>query len=133
MRELLIGIVVMFTLTGASIAYLGAGENRSLGFTNVCGDRGTFCFRSVVEKREVAPEVAVGAKHYTQCASCHGANGEGGMGPRLSGQSSETIVDKLTVYKNGETVGNMSNVMWGQASWMTIQDMRDIGDYVETL
>ena len=133
MRELLIGIVVMFALTGASIAYLGAGENRSLGFTNVCGDRGTFCFRSVVEKREVAPEVAVGAKHYTQCASCHGASGEGGMGPRLSGQSSETIVDKLTVYKNGETVGNMSNVMWGQASWMTIQDMRDIGDYVETL
>jgi len=27
----------------------------------------------------------------------------------------------------------MSNVMWGQASWMTAQDMLDIGDYVETL
>ena len=133
MRELGIGIVLMFALTGGSIAYLGAGENRSLGFTNVCGDRGTFCFRTVVEKREVAPEVAVGAKHYNQCASCHGANGEGGMGPQLSGQSSEMIAAKLTAYKNGETVGNMSNVMWGQASWMTAQDMQDIGDYVETL
>ena len=133
MRELFIVIVAMFALTGGSIAYLGAGENRSLGFTNVCGDRGVFCFRKVVEKRDVAPEFAAGAKHYNQCASCHGANGEGGMGPQLSGQSSDMIIDKLTAYKNGETVGNMSNVMWGQASWMTAQDMKSIGDYVETL
>jgi len=123
----------MFVLTAGAVAYLGAGEGRSLGFTNVCGDRGIFCFSSVVEKRDIAPEVAVGAKHYNQCVSCHGANGEGGMAPQLYGQSSEAIVDKLTAYKNGETVGSMSNVMWGQASWMTAQDMQDIGDYVETL
>jgi cytochrome c553 len=133
MKELFSAIVLMFILTGGSIAYLGAGENRSLGFTNVCGDRGTFCFRSVVEKRPVAPEVAAGAKHYSQCASCHGMNGEGGMGPKLAGQTSGMIVDKLTAYKNGKTIGNMSNVMWGQAGWMTSKDMKDIGDYVETL
>lgn len=47
MRELIVGIVVMFALAGGSIAYLGAGENRSLGFTNICGDRGAFCFRQL--------------------------------------------------------------------------------------
>jgi cytochrome c553 len=55
------------------------------------------------------------------------------MGPQLSGQTSDMIVDKLAKYKNGDTIGTMSNVMWGQASWMTEKDMRDIGNYVETL
>ena len=104
MRELGIGIVLMFALTGGSIAYLGAGENRSLGFTNVCGDRGTFCFRAVVEKREVAPEVAVGAKHYNQCASCHGANGEGNKAlnaPKLINQQDWYMVRQLKGFKEG--------------------------------
>ena len=133
MKEVVIGFILMFGATGVSIAYLGAGENRSLGFSNICGDRGTFCFRKVVEKKEVAPEVAVGAKHYTQCAACHGQAGEGGMGPQLSGQTSDQIVAKLAKYKAGDTIGNMSNIMWGQASWMTPKDMRDIGNYIETL
>lgn len=133
MKEVVFGMVLMFGATGASLAYLGAGENRSLGFTNICGDRGTFCFRKVVEKKTVAPEVAAGAKHYAQCAACHGVAGEGGVGPTLAGQTSDQIVGKLSKYKNGETIGNQSVVMWGQASWMSDKDMRDIGNYVETL
>ena len=133
MKEVVAGFILIFGSISASLAYLGAGENRSLGFSNICGDRGTFCFRKVVEKKEVAPEFAIGAKHYTQCAACHAVDGSGGMGPRLSGQTSDQIVVKLTKYKNGDTIGTMSNIMWGQAGWMTAQDMRDIGDYVETL
>lgn len=123
----------MFGLTGVSIAYLGAGEDRSLGFTNICGDRGVVCLRAAKKTRAVNVEVASGAKHYVQCVACHGENGEGGMGPKLSGQNAETIISKLTAYKNGETLGRQSNVMWGQASWMSSQDMQDIGDYIQTL
>ena len=133
MKEAVLFFVLVMGGTGASLAYLGNGENRSLGFTNICGDRGTFCLRKVVEKKAVDPAVAVGAKHYTQCAACHGQAGEGGMGPQLSGQTSDMIVEKLALYKNKETIGTMSNVMWGQASWMSDKDMRDIGNYVETL
>ena len=55
------------------------------------------------------------------------------MGPALAGQTSDMIVEKLTIYKNGDTIGTMSNIMWGQASWMSEKDMRDIGNYIETL
>jgi cytochrome c553 len=132
-KELVFGVTLIFGLTGGTIAYLGASENRSLGFTNICADRGIVCLRAATTTQVVAPEVAQGAKHYTQCAACHGSNGQGGMGPRLAGQQSAMIVDKLTAYKNGETVGRQSNVMWGQSSWMTPQDMQDLGDYIATL
>lgn len=133
MKAVVLGFILIFGSIGATFAWLGNGENRSLGFTNICGDRGVVCLRKVVEKKEVAPEFAAGAKHYTQCAACHGQAGEGGMGPQLSGQTSDMIVQKLTKYKNKVTIGAMSNIMWGQASWMTNKDMRDIGNYLETL
>jgi len=68
------------------------------------------------------------------CASCHGANGEGaGAFPQLSGQSAEDIADKLTRYKNGETIGDSSALMWGVAAGLEDRDIQDIAEYVETL
>ena len=34
------------------------------------------------------------------CAACHGADGGGGIGPKLAGQSSDYISEKLYIYKN---------------------------------
>ena len=139
MKEAVIGMVLMFGATASVFAFLGGGENRNIGFNNGQCPRGDyFCgvtWKSgePVKVAVVNPAVAVGAKHYTQCAACHGQAGEGGVGPALAGQTSDMIVDKLTKYKNGENIGNQSAIMWGQASWMTEQDMRDIGNYVETL
>jgi hypothetical protein len=45
MKEVIAGFILIFGFISASLVYLGAGENRSLGFSNICGDRGTFCFR----------------------------------------------------------------------------------------
>jgi len=139
MKEVVVGMVLMFGATAGVFAFLGGGENRNIGFNNgqcprgdaVCG----FTWKSgeTVKVAAPAPEVAVGAKHYTQCAACHGQAGEGGVGPALAGQTSDMIVEKLTKYKNSEKIGAQSAMMWGQASWMTPQDMRDIGNYVETL
>jgi cytochrome c553 len=36
-----------------------------------------------------------------KCASCHGMNGEGIIGPKLIGQSSEEVFEKLIDYKSG--------------------------------
>jgi len=133
MKEVVIGIVLIFGVTAGFFAWMGTEPDRSLGFNNICRDGKTFCLRKVVEKKPVPEAVKVGAQHYNQCAACHGVQGEGGVGPTLAGQTSEQIVSKLVKYKNGESIGAQSAMMWGQASWMTEKDMRDIGDYVETL
>ena len=53
-----------------------------------------------------------GEAKYAACGACHGAQGGGGVGPALAGQSVEYIVGRLNQYKAGEKVGNQSNLMW---------------------
>lgn len=72
-----------------------------------------------------------GKATYTVCAACHGAQGQGGVGPMLAGQSAEDIVNKLTIYKNNGQIGAQSALMWGQAAMLSEQDIVDLGEYVE--
>ena len=74
-----------------------------------------------------------GEAKYQACGACHGANGGGGVGPKLSGQTAEYIVGRLTQYKNGETVGSQSNLMWGQAGMLSDSDITDLADYIATM
>tara|TARA_B100000902_G_C27129259_1_gene822734 strand:- start:316 stop:759 length:444 start_codon:yes stop_codon:yes gene_type:complete len=66
------------------------------------------------------------------CAACHGGNGGGGVGPALKGQTADTIIMKLTTYKNKGKVGPMSQMMWGQAANLSDKDIETIGKYVES-
>lgn len=65
------------------------------------------------------------------CAACHGADGSGGLGPMLAGQSSSDIVSKLTTYKNKGQIGAQSALMWGQAAMLSDKDMETIGAFIE--
>ena len=65
------------------------------------------------------------------CAACHGADGGGGIGPKLAGQSSSDIVSKLTTYKNKGQIGSQSALMWGQAAMLSAKDMETIGAFIE--
>ena len=66
------------------------------------------------------------------CAACHGQLGQGmGAFPKLAGQSSDYIYDRLTTYKNRGEVGAMSATMWAQAGMLSDQDMRTLGDFIE--
>ena len=69
------------------------------------------------------------------CAACHGQNGEGvGAFPRLVGQSSEYIIDRLTTYKNRGNVGAMSSTMWTRTGMLSEQEIDTIGKFIgETL
>jgi len=80
-----------------------------------------------------ATPAQLGQKLYTACAACHGMNGEGGVGPRLQGQTQDAIVSMLTQYKNGETRGAQSALMWGQSAALSSDDMANIGAFVESL
>ena len=65
------------------------------------------------------------------CAACHGADGGGGVGPKLAGQTADYISGRLVAYKNNEQVGPMSALMWGQAAMLSDKDINMIGDYIQ--
>ena len=66
------------------------------------------------------------------CAACHGAEGQGmGPFPKLAGQSSAYIVDRLNTYKNRGQVGAMSSTMWSQAAMLSDKDIETIGKFIQ--
>ena len=73
-----------------------------------------------------------GKKLYPACAACHGNQGEGGIGLPLAGQSSADIVSKLNAYKAGETLGEQSALMWGQASGLSDDDIANLAEYISS-
>ena len=74
----------------------------------------------------------LGQQAYAGCVACHGARGEGGVGPRLAGQSADEIAAKLLQYKNGETRGAQSALMWSQANQLSEADIDNLAAYTAT-
>lgn len=52
----------------------------------------------------------VSSLYKSKCASCHGANGEGGVGPKIIGQSYEKVSQDLEDFKTG---AKKNYVMYG--------------------
>ena len=68
------------------------------------------------------------------CAACHGDKGQGiASFPKLSGQSADYITTALNQYKNNETRGAQSVIMWGQAGNLSNQDIQTLSKYIEQL
>ena len=76
-----------------------------------------------------ASPAELGKTYYAQCIGCHGAQGEGGIGPALAGN----IASKLQAYRAGETLGKQSMLMWSVAKPMTDSDIENLAAYVQTL
>jgi cytochrome c553 len=83
-------------------------------------------------KAAASPE-ELGKMTYAGCIACHGAQGEGGIGPQLAGQPTADIAMKLMQYKNGETLGAQSNLMWSQAAQLSESDIDNLAAYITTL
>jgi len=64
------------------------------------------------------------------CAACHGADGGGGVGPKLAGQTADYISGRLNAYKNREKIGSQSIMMWGQAAMLSDNDISMLGEYI---
>lgn len=95
----------------------------------------SFVFASIVllSLSAQAQDVAQGKTKYASCVACHGAQGQGGVGPKLQGQKSEAIAKKLTAYKNKQQVGPQSPLMWGMAAGLSPADIANIAAYAATL
>jgi cytochrome c553 len=79
---------------------------------------------------KVEKVVSAGEKLYAACGTCHGGKGEGGVGPKLQGQSNSYIKGRLVAYKNKEKVGRQSVMMWSQASILSDQDINDLSEFI---
>lgn len=89
--------------------------------------------QATAQARAEASPAELGEKSYASCIACHGANGEGGIGPALAGQSEDMIQSKLLAYKRGETVGPQSMMMWGQAAALSEEDIANLAAFAATL
>ena len=69
---------------------------------------------------------------WSGCAACHGQDGQGmGVFPKLAGQTSYYISNRLYAYKNREQIGAMSSTMWAQAGMLSDQDIKLISKFIE--
>lgn len=82
---------------------------------------------------QISDEALIGKTKYAACSACHGAQGEGGVGPVLSGKTKGYISGRLIAYRNKEQIGSQSALMWGQAGALSDQDIEDLSAYIETL
>ncbi len=95
---------------------------------------------NIVEQQRVAAEAAasaspveLGRQAYASCQACHGAAGQGGVGPQLQGRDAGFVTTALTAYKNGETRGPQSQMMWPSAQALSERDIENLAAFVESL
>lgn len=80
-----------------------------------------------------AGDATAGQAAYSTCVGCHGAAGEGGVGPKLAGQAATDVADKLKKYKAGEQVGPMTSMMAPMAAGLSDADIDNIAAYTAGL
>ena len=146
MRELwyVLGACAVFYLGFSTMVYPNI-EHKGGGYHHACVDE---CYERLKKNREIAKQKAMivaayneangivveepdpGEKLWGSCMGCHGDKGQGGLGPKVSGQTYDYIFDRLTTYKNRGTVGKQSNMMWSQASALSDQQIVDVSKYI---
>jgi len=62
-----------------------------------------------------------------KCASCHGVNGEGIIGPKLIGLSAQKVYQDLVDFKSG---ARKNYVMYGLLSKMEESQMKELSDEI---
>lgn len=77
-----------------------------------------------------AGDVNAGKAAYSTCMGCHGAAGEGGVGPKVAGQDAASLADKLRKYKAGEQVGPMTAMMAPMAAGLSDADIENLAAYM---
>ena len=74
------------------------------------------------------------AQYTSQCASCHGPNGQGqGAFPKLASQAADAIKAKLADYKAGKQVGAQSALMFPIAQKLSDAEIEALAVHIATL
>jgi cytochrome c553 len=132
-----LGAIISFAYEGLSIK----GQPVINGCFGECYDQyvvvnGTPAEQELAKQAEAASQspAVLGQKSYTAvCQACHGDKGQGLVGPALTALVKSEVIGILQQYKNNETRGEQSAVMWGQAAILSDSEMDNIASYIETL
>ena len=133
-----VGLIAMFFAVKIypNLEYTGVGGGHSC--YGECYEEYVRVNGTVVEIEQRKKEIANADEFssirglWAGCAACHGQNGEGmGAFPKLAGQNSDYISQRLYAYKNRETVGNMSSTMWAQAGMLSDADIQTLSESIE--
>jgi cytochrome c553 len=89
--------------------------------------------RAAAAAAAAASPAELGKTAFVGCTACHGAAGEGGVGPQLSGRDASFVTTALTAYKNRETRGPQSALMYASAAALSDADIANIAAFVESL
>lgn len=77
-----------------------------------------------------AGDVNAGKGTYSACMACHGAAGEGGVGPKVAGQNAADLAEKITKYRAGEQVGPLTSMMAPMAANLSDSDIENLSAYM---
>ena len=70
-------------------------------------------------------------KPWAMCSTCHGAMGQGGIGPTLADQSADENISKLIDYRMGHKDGPQAAMMIPWAQSLTEGQIGTIGVFVQ--
>lgn len=69
-----------------------------------------------------------------RCRLCHHRSGHGGIfTPSLQSHTAQSVVAILNVYRNGQIVGQMTDLMAPWAKDLSEDEMLNLGEYIEVL
>jgi len=86
--------------------------------------------KALQDKAGSAAGFEVSKEYKTRCASCHGVNGKGIIGPDISGKSAEYIYTKLLDYKAGRLENPVMKGLVMNLSKETLKTLSDeIGNF----
>ena len=99
---------------------------------NICIE-GQECGDTAIISLADTTKATKGSKLYAGCIACHGAKGEGGIGPSFVGSKSDYIASSLNEYKNKIERGPQSALMYAQAAALSDSDIKELSKYIVSL
>lgn len=78
----------------------------------------------------LAENTLSGEALYNSCVACHGAKGEGGVGPKLAGKEAEQMLANLKTYRAGGQVGPMSSMMTPSVKNLSDADLESLINHI---
>jgi cytochrome c553 len=85
--------------------------------------------KSLRERAGSAMAFKVSPLYKQKCSSCHGVNGEGTVGPKLIGKSTEEVYRALEDFKSGK---RQNYVMYGLLSKMSDEQLKELAEEIGT-
>ncbi|MBN2895615.1 MAG: hypothetical protein JXK05_06970 [Campylobacterales bacterium] len=92
-------------------------------------DESAETLKALKEKAGSMASFKVSPEYKVRCSSCHGNNGEGGVGPKIIGLSEAHLIQSLTDFKTGK---KQNYVMYGLLANMSQEELDALAKEIAT-